>query len=661
MPPSNPVDISDIKFNYGRFIEASTFVGVIAQPRPTVVTWSRLEPLPYNESLTEALQAQMADPLWLMGRQWQFGEFQGEDAGTPVWSKLNGDLGQLSLYEPSRGPAVNYSDLQRPLEVVVEQEEIRSQHPRLSAEAGEHFLRLLAVEGASGGSTRARSLLRKAFTLNIEESDVAFPQADPAGKAWKSLFRNRAIDGFKLAKTLRTNVLANGTISTLPEIFNAMGELGAPAIVTTANRWLIWYDQHLCEPTPPGTPKTVDTGSSDAWQPERLEYGFKLSAQLDNSQVVLSADEYTDGDLDWYSFKALPGATLKSTSIEPDSDKSPTDFTPLPTLPTPVRYPGMPADRYWEFEDARVNLGYLDAGPTDLVRMLLAEYGLVYSNDWFLMPVELPVGSLFRVNSLQVHDTFGETTEVKPARNFDGTRWTMFSLTDAQRLPKKLQDLFFLPPVLPSRLEGDPIEDITLFRDEMANMAWAVEHKVPSAAGVSMDRRMEPPSGSVHQQVDIDDIEADFIYRLATPVADNWLPFVPVAANKTQPFFKSSIGLERRTLVKTLPDGEQMEIHPKGILLRSNLSIPVKDEPPLKLFEEEVPREGARVQRGFQYARWVDGSCCLWVGRKKSAGRGEGSSGLRFDIATFTAQKSAPISQQPVRSRTRARFKKDLF
>jgi hypothetical protein len=51
----------------------------------------------------------------------------------------------------------------------------------------------------------------------------------------------------------------------------------------------------------------------------------------------------------------------------------------------------------------------------------------------------------------------------------------------------------------------------------------------------------------------------------------------------------------------------------------------------LALYDEEVPREGARVTRAFQYARWIGGSTHLWVGAHKLPGRGEGSSGLRFD------------------------------
>jgi len=51
----------------------------------------------------------------------------------------------------------------------------------------------------------------------------------------------------------------------------------------------------------------------------------------------------------------------------------------------------------------------------------------------------------------------------------------------------------------------------------------------------------------------------------------------------------------------------------------------------LELYEEEVPRAGARVRRAYRLARWTDGSTHLWLGRLKATGRGEGSSGLRFD------------------------------
>jgi hypothetical protein len=64
-----------------------------------------------------------------------------------------------------------------------------------------------------------------------------------------------------------------------------------------------------------------------------------------------------------------------------------------------------------------------------------------------------------------------------------------------------------------------------------------------------------------------------------------------------------------------------------GQLLKS-LSI----EERLWLFEEEVPRAGVTVERIWKYARWYNGQILLWTARRKRIGRGEGSSGLRFDV-----------------------------
>jgi len=49
------------------------------------------------------------------------------------------------------------------------------------------------------------------------------------------------------------------------------------------------------------------------------------------------------------------------------------------------------------------------------------------------------------------------------------------------------------------------------------------------------------------------------------------------------------------------------------------------------LNEEELPRSGIVVTRQWKYARWIDGSSSLWIGRTRTVGRGEGFSGLRFD------------------------------
>ena len=44
----------------------------------------RLEPDPHQRDLARGWAAELADPAWMLGRQWQMGEHQGEDASSPV-------------------------------------------------------------------------------------------------------------------------------------------------------------------------------------------------------------------------------------------------------------------------------------------------------------------------------------------------------------------------------------------------------------------------------------------------------------------------------------------------------------------------------------------------------------------------------------------------
>ena len=40
------------------------------------MSWKRLESATVDPALTEGLEARVADPLWMLARQWQTGEFK---------------------------------------------------------------------------------------------------------------------------------------------------------------------------------------------------------------------------------------------------------------------------------------------------------------------------------------------------------------------------------------------------------------------------------------------------------------------------------------------------------------------------------------------------------------------------------------------------------
>jgi hypothetical protein len=106
------------------------------------------------------------------------------------------------------------------------------------------------------------------------------------------------------------------------------------------------------------------------------------------------------------------------------------------------------------------------------------------------------------------------------------------------------------------------------------------------------------------------------VYRLATDVPDNWVPLIA----QRQPAPDNGLRLVRAALLKA--DGSNDTRTARGALLSG---------PPLALYDEELPREGARLTRGYQCTRWIGGQTVLWLALRKSVGRGEGASGLRFD------------------------------
>jgi hypothetical protein len=280
--------------------------------------------------------------------------------------------------------------------------------------------------------------------------------------------------------------------------------------------------------------------------------------------------------------------------------------TALSFLPTTVRFAGMPSPRYWEMEDGKTDFGRLDINTNDLARLLLAEYMLLFSNDWCAVPLALSVGSFTRIQGLLVTDVFGEETLIRAAdrgRDSDWQRWSMYRLDGDDSANMGL----LLAPALASGMRSAPVEQVRFLRDEMANMVWAVEYRVASKLGEPFNPALAPPIPPSPGPA-----ATAARFHLGDSVPANWRPFIPAHLPGSQ----RSIRLQRARL----PDQPAL---PLGVVL---------DAPaPYFVAEEEVPRAGRLVTRGFRRARWTEGTTFLWMGRESPIGRGEGSSGLVFD------------------------------
>ena len=282
----------------------------------------------------------------------------------------------------------------------------------------------------------------------------------------------------------------------------------------------------------------------------------------------------------------------------------------MTVLPTRASFRGMPAARWWQEEDASIDLGGVEANAADLPRMALLQFGLVFGNDHFVLPVGLPVGAVFRTTHLLVTDTFGVSLVIDPAAHAGPAAAAAKARTGGRCSPS----LWPTGQGWPTR-SGPGHRDTHADRQADRGRAPAPGRDGEPCLGRRGGggrrrrpaRRAERPLPEQPEQPDTGPLR----YRLGSTVPPNWYPLTP-----------------RRTATGDVPDLvlERMAYsteEPLGQLLRVGLTVD----------DDRIPREGRRVLRERVQARWTDGTPYGWTRRRAATGRGEGSSGLSFDDA----------------------------
>jgi hypothetical protein len=596
---------------------------VVQRLHPAITRWNRLEGRPRAHDFDRALRAEVRDALWMLSRQWQMGEFHGDDAGSPVLARACIDTTTIDRFQAGQGP-VRPLDPGQPLEAAVESRPLPlsagAQYLSLDLRlvVGRRWRKLLAREAARPGG-----LTRDYQDEYLREYAVAVPEPDqPADAAicahpdvWQQVgaAAERAMDGIALLEYVAdpTNHAFDGVGAATED---------EPRLTALAASLARWFAELLMQP-----PEGVD-----AWVPERLEYRFGISAPDGAGELVMRAEEYSQGLLDWYALERRP---QEASLGEPPPPPAAAERRVHTFVPTSIVFEGMPNTRWWAFEDRRTNFGEVRPDTTDLGKLLLLEFGLVYANDWFALPYTLPVGIVAEVKGIAVSTVFGERFWIEPVPELpseDWQRWSMFALTadgaEAQPSPSRL----ILLAATPQLQESAPVEEVVLIRDEMANMVWGIERRVPLPSGGSrpggetareflqhLQRLVGPPGPPPAAPA------ADVGYQVMNTVPEYWIPFIPThvdgSVRETQ--------LQRAALPRILEGDPNppAKVRPRTTLLRHQL--------PKAYFihEEEVPRAGALVRQAYQRTRWVGGKVFTWFGARKQTGRGEGYSGLRFD------------------------------
>src|SRR2546430_16239277 len=88
-------------------------------PIPSFITWNRLEGRPRSHDFDRSLRAEVRDALWMLCRQWQLGEFKGEDAGSAVLAKTQVSISRVDRFAGPGSPTLAY-DGRLPLEALIE-------------------------------------------------------------------------------------------------------------------------------------------------------------------------------------------------------------------------------------------------------------------------------------------------------------------------------------------------------------------------------------------------------------------------------------------------------------------------------------------------------------------------------------------------------------
>ncbi len=613
-----------------------TVVGLSEQLKvrtlPAVTRFNRLEGRPRTHDFERALKAEVRDALWMLTKQWQLGEFHGDDAGSPVLARICTGTLAFDRFEPGSAAAEPFS-LAQPLETAVERRPIawQSAGQKLSLDLrlvlGRRWRKLLA-KASSAATPLAERLSADHWPEYLREYAVAVPDPAAAGDAaicahadvWQQVgaVAERAMDGYALLAHIAGGGAAADNI--------AGATADAPKLAALSQRLRAWLATLVEQPS---------DSARDAWQPQRLEYRFACAAPHGRDGFHAVADEYYSGQLDWYS-------------LDRDRERSDNVAVPGPQpvlssstfIPTSLVFSGMPNTRWWEFEERQTNFGRVRPDTTDLGKLLLVEFGLVYANDWFVFPYTLPLGSIASVKGIALTNVFGERTWIEPVSTQGEAawdRWSMFQLTGND------ERSLVLVPSTPFVLEGAPLEEVAMVRDEIANLVFGIETRVPMASGTSKPggeagRELRQALERIHGAPPAPPAPVAAVrFELMNSVAEHWIPFVPVhvagSSRETQ--------LQRGAMPRRVGNNPAnfKPVEPRTSLLRSGLDETPRQ--PYFVHEEEVPRSGVHVKVAYQRTRWLAGGVFVWLGAAKTTGRGEASSGLAFDQLVPTDFRSS--------------------
>ncbi|ALL71387.1 hypothetical protein K788_0001814 (plasmid) [Paraburkholderia caribensis MBA4] len=348
------------------------------------------------------------------------------------------------------------------------------------------------------------------------------------------------------------------------------------------------------------------------WQSDELVY--QSAFPLAGGAHALKLPRHHGTSVDWFSADATSDAGVPA--FEPSGE-----VTQAQVYPAALQYPGAPRSRWWEIEDAAVDLGGYPPDSSHFPTTLLIDLVASHSDDWFLFPVDASVGHVLTLmpGTVIVTDAFGDEYTLSPPNN-----WSLFKTTGLDMTSL----MVWLRAVTP--LQGEPLEQVLLGCDEYSNMLWAVELRVDS-------REMTPPTRTPEQDVANPPLvkptgvsepgeQKRYAYVPGQDATAYWHPYELVEPGDDGP-------IARRFIQRRLADlgRVNLELMPAATaqVLRS---FGPTGERVHEISPATIPTIGLKLERRAMLARDVRGNPLLWIRRQRMPFLAPPGRHMRFDL-----------------------------
>ena len=510
------------------------------------MAYIQLQPRPNERNPEAGFAAAIHDPAWFLGRQWQMGEHQGENASSPTWVEYQLSSRTITAADPRFDPTIT------PAEAIVESE----------------------IDDWWTIGRRVR--IGRRFVGHPALADEALRFYNPPPPYER--FHDQP-DGLQL--------------------WRKRVALGIP-------------DADFGADIPPD--------STPAWDSEHLLYQQNEQTAFSAGEQRLMVQRHRGGRLDWHAVDATTAAPAAP------------DIEQREAIPTALQYPGAPNARWWQIENAEVDLGGYVPDSAHTATALLTDLIFSHSDDWFLFPVTAQAGRVVAIEQIAVRDAFGRTyssadADVGGNLFWPGLQppadWTLFKVDDVAPdgtglAPNEL----VLWHVAELPLESTPLERVQFGIDEHANLLWAVERTVDGREVES--RKIVPitaprfnngmPTGQVGKA-------REYAYVPGEGIAPRWHPYT---------LNDEAEGGPRRLIQRRIADLSRQ----KPVLTPAPEASVLNLDPPAPhvIAPLAVPSNGVEVERRWQLARDMDGQPVLWIQRQRRPLLSPPARRLRFDV-----------------------------